>query len=906
MNESDINYINKSKEIIYLSPIKSPPRSLLEIRENIDIITSNLKNKLKVVLMGSVKAGKSTFVNAIAGKDISPMGVVETTATIIKIKYSEHECATIFFYDETSKKDSIENIFNILNNNKGNEDFFKNCKEVVIEKSLEKLRNIEIVDTPGLNTLRSNNENIAKNYIEHADVVIWLLNANSLGQESVEEYVSEIYKLGKPIIGVINHIDDIEADYDEVVESVKEDSLGMYFKEVFPLVAIDAYNANVNHDENKLKESGFSDIIAYLYNNIDKAHVKIKTESVLDSIMSQLYMCEKIHVSEANIWKEKEEAYKFIEDELIKTSHKIVIEANNYVDNFINKDMLKYQKDKISSYINNIGFIDSITTSLKKEIKIKIEEEFCQEAIEKDIKRLIIGVNEYMADLWKLHLESMGRSVVDKFNVKLDLNKLMNNRFDNMLIDDGDTKTIVTESVITGTILGVGASAYAAGLGTYAAHLSIYNALGSFMPPIFIASTLVGVFLSKYKFDKMKKEFINNLNLEVYKYRKKFKDSTNDEMKNYIIKSSAFITNHVKKEIIKNDIHMEIHDLKNYVNNLDVYLYSLREIISKAPSYSSVFDTLLKDITKLTEKNNELMETIENGLSADDNELLQQALDETQSKLDELNKEYIKMQENYNKKIKESETSEQEKNEIFNQYQILKNELNRENESLTKMTKQLKKVQKERNHLESIYKKQIEELNNKLLASLKRNDAMEISDNADIWNAVKIVSDETRQYNNKQFCKVKEQCRKRYNNLDEDMIENITNSIVFNNFWCNVSIQANGFIIFPALKTVEIIMDKIYNISPFKRTLSIMPGEGKFSAICRAVKKNEISMWTKTFAGNLDFVRKKRNNVSHPSAPLNNSDYDALKNILFGNEGSNGGGMLDYLNCKYLEASKHI
>ena len=49
------------------------------------------------------------------------------------------------------------------------------------------------------------------------------------------------------------------------------------------------------------------------------------------------------------------------------------------------------------------------------------------------------------------------------------------------------------------------------------------------------------------------------------------------------------------------------------------------------------------------------------------------------------------------------------------------------------------------------YKKQIEELNNKLLASLKRNDAMEISDNADIWNAVKIVSDETRQYNNKQF-----------------------------------------------------------------------------------------------------------------------------------------------------------
>ena len=70
-------------------------KRLKEIEENLEVIYNKINNTLKVVLMGEVKAGKSTIINSIVGEEISYVNVVEATASIIEIEYGFNENAAI-------------------------------------------------------------------------------------------------------------------------------------------------------------------------------------------------------------------------------------------------------------------------------------------------------------------------------------------------------------------------------------------------------------------------------------------------------------------------------------------------------------------------------------------------------------------------------------------------------------------------------------------------------------------------------------------------------------------------------------------------------------------------------------------------------------------------------------------
>ena len=66
-------------------------KRLKEIEENLEVIYNKINNTLKVVLMGEVKAGKSTIINSIVGEEISYVNIVEATAAIIEIEYGKEK-----------------------------------------------------------------------------------------------------------------------------------------------------------------------------------------------------------------------------------------------------------------------------------------------------------------------------------------------------------------------------------------------------------------------------------------------------------------------------------------------------------------------------------------------------------------------------------------------------------------------------------------------------------------------------------------------------------------------------------------------------------------------------------------------------------------------------------------------
>ena len=133
-------------------------KRLKEIEENLEVIYNKINNTLKVVLMGEVKAGKSTIINSIVGEEISYVNVVEATAAIIEIEYGFNENAIIKKKNGEEIKGSIQKINSMIGENINDQEFFSDIDVIKIRKNLKNLDKLSIVDTPGLETITSSNE----------------------------------------------------------------------------------------------------------------------------------------------------------------------------------------------------------------------------------------------------------------------------------------------------------------------------------------------------------------------------------------------------------------------------------------------------------------------------------------------------------------------------------------------------------------------------------------------------------------------------------------------------------------------------------------------------------------------------------------------------------------------------
>jgi ribosome biogenesis GTPase A len=52
-------------------------------------------NQFHLAVLGQMKRGKSSFINALLGAEVLPTGVLPVTAVITEIKYGPRPCATI-------------------------------------------------------------------------------------------------------------------------------------------------------------------------------------------------------------------------------------------------------------------------------------------------------------------------------------------------------------------------------------------------------------------------------------------------------------------------------------------------------------------------------------------------------------------------------------------------------------------------------------------------------------------------------------------------------------------------------------------------------------------------------------------------------------------------------------------
>lgn len=193
--------------------------SIHEIQQAADSLN---EGTYRLMVMGDMKRGKSTLLNALIGENLLPSDVNPCTALLTTLRYGPKKQIVLHFTDESREPEAIS-----LETFKAQytidpaeskrlaaegEMAFPHIAQVVVEYPLPLLaQGIELIDTPGLNDTESRNNQVLS-YLSNAQAVLFVLDATQPFTLDEQRYLTNYLRdSGLAIFFIINGWDKIQA-----------------------------------------------------------------------------------------------------------------------------------------------------------------------------------------------------------------------------------------------------------------------------------------------------------------------------------------------------------------------------------------------------------------------------------------------------------------------------------------------------------------------------------------------------------------------------------------------------------------------------------------------------------------------------------------------------------------------
>ena len=209
-----------------------------EMAGRLDDLRERIREPFLFVICGEVKAGKSSFINALlgTGEEVAKVAPQPMTDTVQQILYGEEQRTV-----EVSE----------------------HLKRIYLPVDI--LAEIAIVDTPGTNTIVEHHQEITERFVPGSDLVVFVFEAKNPYRQSAWEFFDYIHgDWRRKVIFVLQQKDLMpEADLAVNVEGVREQARkkGVDDPTVFAVSAL-------RELEGKREESGFDELFAFIRANI--------------------------------------------------------------------------------------------------------------------------------------------------------------------------------------------------------------------------------------------------------------------------------------------------------------------------------------------------------------------------------------------------------------------------------------------------------------------------------------------------------------------------------------------------------------------------------------------------------------------------------------------------------------
>jgi len=213
---------------------------------------AHLQSAALFVIVGEVKAGKSSFVNALMGEEVCEVAPDPCTIGIQELVYGE-ERGRIVLGD--------------------------NWERVFLPK--EVLREITIVDTPGTNSVIANHQKITEDYIALSDLVVFVFPAKNPHTGSAWELLSLIRKDWRRKMVFVLQQSDLASQRELVVNRERVEQYARERSVQNPVV----FTLSAKRESEGASDSGFTEFREFLRDAVETGEVwRLKVEGTRDTV----------------------------------------------------------------------------------------------------------------------------------------------------------------------------------------------------------------------------------------------------------------------------------------------------------------------------------------------------------------------------------------------------------------------------------------------------------------------------------------------------------------------------------------------------------------------------------------------------------------------------------------------
>jgi GTPase SAR1 family protein len=360
-----------------------------EFQKIVSDLRTNVNEPFLFVVVGEVKAGKSSFINALLKEEVCKVDAAPCTDVVQKLEYSESK-------NETSLSE-----------------FYKR-----IGVPAEILKSIAIVDTPGTNTIIKHHQEITQKFVPNSDLVLFIFPAKNPHTQSawdLLDYVSDEWK--KKVVFILQQADLTRPEELTVnTEKVKEYAIqrGISSPIVFATSAILELEGKEN--------SGFEEVRFFIQNTITGGnHLKLKLLSSLDTA-HQVISKTNDSIEQLKSTLDKDLAFvDKIKQRLESGEKHSTYEIKSLVDRLVaNYDKISSEvKDEFEEGLSIFSlFKRSIGSIFNKEGSIKSWIEDLQNNFERKLKKTFEGIADDGAKHFLNGIRQLLQNLIDELGIK--------------------------------------------------------------------------------------------------------------------------------------------------------------------------------------------------------------------------------------------------------------------------------------------------------------------------------------------------------------------------------------------------------------------------------------------------------------------------------------------------------
>jgi len=180
-------------------------------REQLEALLDRLNAaRLRVLVAGEAKRGKSTLINALLGRAVLPAGVTPLTAVATTVRYGDDPRAEVLFMDGHEEKQPLTALTDLVTE-RGNPRNRRRIAGVTVYLSAPVLAGgVELVDTPGTGSVYEWDTEAAHEALRSMDAAVFVLSADPPVSASERDLLGLVAGLSVTTFAVLNKADHLD------------------------------------------------------------------------------------------------------------------------------------------------------------------------------------------------------------------------------------------------------------------------------------------------------------------------------------------------------------------------------------------------------------------------------------------------------------------------------------------------------------------------------------------------------------------------------------------------------------------------------------------------------------------------------------------------------------------------